>query len=56
MPTNSNSKFKVEEINLTLSIDGVMQIRENKSPDVIKEILVSYLPEKQREELMAEAA
>ena len=51
-----DSKFKVEEINLTLSIDGVMQIRENKSPDVIKEILVSYLPEKQREDLMAEAA
>lgn len=51
-----DSKFKVEEINLTLSIDGVMQIRENKSPDVIKEILVSYLPEKQREGLMEEAA
>ncbi len=50
-----DAKFKIEEINLTLSIDGVAQIRENKSPDVIKELLVSYLPEKQREEL-AQAA
>lgn len=50
-----DAKFKIEEINLTLSIDGVGQIRENKSPDVIKELLVSYLPEKQREEL-AQAA
>ena len=42
-------------VNTTLAIDGLMQIRENKSPDIIKEMLVAYLPEKQREEL-AEAA
>ena len=41
---------------LTLAIDGVMQIRDNKSPDLIKETLVSYLPEKQRDDLVREAA
>ena len=33
-----------------------MQIRDNKSPDLIKETLVSYLPEKQRDDLVREAA
>ncbi len=50
-----DAKFKVMSVNTTLSIDGIMQIRENKSPDIIKEMLVAYLPEKQRLEL-AEAA
>jgi chemotaxis protein MotA len=52
------TKSKIEEINLTLAIDGIMQIRENKSPDLIKEMLVAYLPEKQRGGLieMAQAA
>ena len=43
-----STKSKIEEINLTLAIDGILQIRENKSPDLIKEMLVAYLPEKQR--------
>lgn len=50
-----DAKFKVMSLNTTLAIDGIMQIRENKSPDIIKEMLVAYLPEKQRDE-MAEAA
>jgi len=50
-----DSKFDVEEVNQTLVIDGVMQIRENKSPALIRDMLVAYLPEKQRAEL-AEAA
>jgi chemotaxis protein MotA len=50
-----DAKFKVEEVNLTLAIDGVVQIRDSKSPDLIKEMLVAYLPEKQRLEF-AEAA
>ena len=50
-----DAKFKVEQVNLTLAIDGVMQIRESKSPDLIKEMLVAYLPEKQRADF-AEAA
>lgn len=50
------AKFKSQSVNLTLAIDGIMQIRENKSPDIIKEMLVAYLPEKQRSDLIAEAA
>ncbi|MHA1523645.1 MAG: motility protein A [Alphaproteobacteria bacterium] len=50
------TKSKIEEINLTLAIDGVMQIRDNKSPDLIKDMLISYLPEKQRSGLLEEVA
>jgi chemotaxis protein MotA len=50
-----DAKFKAQSLNTTLAIDGILQIRDNKSPDVIKEMLVAYLPEKQRAEL-AEAA
>jgi len=49
------AKANVEEVNQTLIIDGVMQIRESKSPALIREMLVAYLPEKHRTE-MAEAA
>ena len=49
------SKIDVEEVNQSLIIDGVLQIREGKSPTVIREMLVAYLPEKQRAELMAAA-
>ncbi|MFV2093678.1 MAG: motility protein A, partial [Hyphomicrobiales bacterium] len=49
------TKTKIEEINLTLAIDGIMQIRDNKSPDLIKDMLISYLPEKQRGALMEAA-
>lgn len=44
-----------DEVNETLIIDGVLQVRENKSPAVIREMLLTYLPHKHREE-MAEAA
>jgi len=37
-----------ENINYTLVIDGVMMIRENKSPAVIRDMLISYLPNKHR--------
>jgi len=50
-----DAKLNVEEINQTLVIDGVMQIRESKSPNLIREMLIAYLPEKARAE-MAEAA
>ncbi|MTI45013.1 chemotaxis protein MotA [Roseibium hamelinense] len=46
-----DAKFEVDELNQTLIIDGVMQIRESKSPALIKEMLVAYLPEKHRAEL-----
>ncbi|MCB1507459.1 MAG: MotA/TolQ/ExbB proton channel family protein [Hyphomicrobiaceae bacterium] len=42
-----------EEINLTLIIDGVTQVRENKSPTLIREMLLAYLPEKHRAQLQA---
>ncbi|HCO54836.1 MAG TPA: flagellar motor protein PomA [Pelagibacterium sp.] len=43
------AKFSVEEINQTLIIDGIMSIRDGKSPNLIREMLVAYLPEQQRE-------
>ena len=49
------AKFAVEEVNLSLVIDGVSQVRDNKSPTLIREMLLAYLPEKARAE-MAEAA
>lgn len=50
-----DAKLDVDEVNQTLIIDGVCQIRESKSPALIKEMLIAYLPEKARAEL-AEAA
>ncbi|QGZ34903.1 motility protein A [Stappia indica] len=50
-----DSKFETEEVNQTLVIDGILQIRENKSPALIRDMLIAYLPEKARAEF-AEAA
>lgn len=52
-------KLVDEEINRTLIIDGIMMIREGKSPTLVREMLLAYLPEKHRhseEEEEAEAA
>ena len=49
-------KSKIEEINSTLAIDGVMQLRANKSPTLVREMLMAYLPEKQRHLIEAEMA
>lgn len=49
-------KARVEEVNQTLVLDGIMQIRESKSPSLIREMLVSYLPEKHRAEMIEAAA
>ena len=51
-----DSKLDGEDLNQTLIIDGVMQIRENKSPSLIREMLIAYLPEKARAALENEAA
>lgn len=51
-----DSKLDGEDLNQTLIIDGVMQIRENKSPSLIREMLIAYLPEKARADLVDEAA
>ena len=37
-----------EEINRTLIIDGILMIREAKSPTLVREMLLAYLPEKHR--------
>jgi len=42
-------KLVDEEINRTLIIDGVLMIRESKSPTLVREMLLAYLPEKHRE-------
>jgi chemotaxis protein MotA len=49
-------KAKIEDLNQTLVLDGIMQVREGKSPALIKEMLKAYLPEKHREEIAALAA
>ena len=42
-------KLVDEEINRTLIIDGILMIRELKSPTLVREMLIAYLPEKHRE-------
>ncbi|MEL6791276.1 MAG: MotA/TolQ/ExbB proton channel family protein [Pseudomonadota bacterium] len=41
-------KLEVQETNLSLIIDGLCQISDRKSPDVITDMLIVYLPEKSR--------
>lgn len=48
------AKLDVEEVNQTLIIDGIMSIRDGKSPNLIREMLVAYLPEHQRDAESAE--
>lgn len=50
-----DSKFEQEELNQTLVIDGVLQIRENKSPSLIREMLLAYIPEKGRADFIEAA-
>ena len=44
-------KLHHDEITETLIIDGILQMRENKSPALIREMLVAYLPHKNRTEM-----
>ena len=48
-------KLEEEEIARTLIIDGVLQMRDAKSPTLVREMLLAYLPAHHRSEL-AEAA
>ena len=41
-------KLGDEEVNRTLIIDGVLMIRDSKSPALVREMLLAYLPEKHR--------
>jgi chemotaxis protein MotA len=44
-------KLEEEEVSRTLIIDGILQVRDAKSPGLVREMLLAYLPEKQRAEL-----
>jgi len=43
-------KLVDEEINRTLIIDGILMLRDSKSPTLVREMLLAYLPEKHRHE------
>jgi chemotaxis protein MotA len=45
-----HGKVADEEINRTLIIDGVLMMRDSKSPTLVREMLLAYLPEKHRHE------
>ena len=49
-------KLVDEEINRTLIIDGILMIRDSKSPTLVREMLLAYLPEKHRHDEEAELA
>jgi chemotaxis protein MotA len=53
-------KLADEEINRTLIIDGILMIRDAKSPTLVREMLLAYLPERHRhteeEEIETETA
>jgi chemotaxis protein MotA len=42
-------KLVTEEVNRTLIIDGILMIRDSKSPTLVREMLLAYLPEKHRD-------
>jgi chemotaxis protein MotA len=43
-------KFDEEEVARSLIIDGTLQIRDSRSPAIVREMLNAYLPAKHREE------
>src|ERR1700737_4141631 len=45
-----HGKLLDEETNRTLIIDGILMIRDSKSPALVREMLLAYLPEKPRHE------
>jgi chemotaxis protein MotA len=45
-----HGKLNEEEVNRTLIIDGILMIRDAKSPTLVREMLLAYLPEKHRQE------
>ncbi len=50
------TKAKIVDVSQTLTIDGVMQLSAGKNPNLIREMLVAYLPEKARMEAVAAEA
>src|SRR6195952_1148136 len=45
-----HGKLLDEETNRTLIIDGILMMRDSKSPALVREMLLAYLPEKHRHE------
>ena len=45
-----HTKLLEEDTNRTLIIDGILMIRNSKSPALVREMLLAYLPEKHRHE------
>jgi chemotaxis protein MotA len=43
-------KLEEEDISRTLIIDGILQIRDAKSPTIVREMLLAYLPDHHRHE------
>ena len=50
-----HGKLLDEETNRTLIMDGILMIRDSKSPTLVREMLLAYLPEKHRHEEGEEA-
>src|SRR5258705_3233049 len=50
-----HGKLLDEETNRTLIIDGILMIRDSKSPALVREMLLAYLPEKNRHDEEADA-
>lgn len=50
------SKLEAQEVNLSLMIDGLVQVAERRSPDAITDMLIVYLPEKARGQFAGAAA
>ena len=48
--TEISKHIMFEETNRTLIIDGILMIRDSKSPALVREMLLAYLPEKHRHE------
>ena len=48
-------KFEDEDVSRSMIIDGILQIRDSRSPAIVREMLVAYLPDQHREAYAAEA-
>lgn len=57
MPIADKVHLKADDldVNSTLIIDGVLAIRESKSPTLVRELLMAYLPEHSRHDVEAAA-
>ncbi len=51
-----STKGKIVDVSQTLTIDGVMQLSSGKNPNLIREMLLAYLPEKARLKIAADEA